>query len=532
MEKAFLNISHKFLQLNRICIDFGRFRRDLYAHEAYPSLKALTDVLSSLDIEHRALKIGWEQLTGHGTPVLLHYREQMPRFVVATTVTAEEIVFWKSEREKVRETREAFEKRWDGTALYVVEPERVAWKCVCREWFMSHRGMLWGLVSLLLLLSLFYGSSTTVSSWIGLLFGLKGIGLFFSVLLLRHDWGKRSAAERHICSLRKTFSCDAVLRSAASKLFGLIKMSDIGMVYFSGGLVCLLLVAYGVVEPHVIWGTLALGAFCSFPYILFSLGYQRLKVKKWCPLCLGVLTVLLSEIVVFLVSIIQHVFLFPSVFDFCVIVLFFVWWALAWLILNSWIKAAQQIEEKEIRFWALKRNGSVLRALLDRKPVVEMAFSQGDIVIGEVTDGVKVTLAINPFCTPCLDLYGKLRALQRKVSNVFSLNIRFMSMDEEALNKPIGLSLVSLYYQDKNRFEKAFDFWREHKDYDLFQKMFGTTDFPESARQELQKHIAWRKRIGLNHTPAVFIGDRKFPEIYTNEDLFYFLKFGVGDLYR
>ena len=35
----------------------------------------------------------------------------------------------------------------------------------------------------------------------------------------------------------------------------------------------------------------------------------------------------------------------------------------------------------------------------------------------------------------------------------------------------------------------------------------------------------------LNQTPAVFVGNRKLPEIYTNEDLVYFLEYGViGDL--
>ena len=84
-----------------------------------------------------------------------------------------------------------------------------------------------------------------------------------------------------------------------------------------------------------------------------------------------------------------------------------------------------------------------------------------------------------------------------------------------------------MYYQDKALFEKAFEYWRVHKNYALFQKEFGEIQFSELARQEQQKHFAWRKRIHLNHTPAVFIEDRKLPEIYTNEDLFYFLKSNI-----
>lgn len=95
--------------------------------------------------------------------------------------------------------------------------------------------------------------------------------------------------------MTKAFSCDAVLNSKASKLFGIIKMSDIGIVYFMGGLVLLLFSFYGMTEVQKTLDMTSFLSVCSFPYIIFSLSYQRLKVKKWCPLCLGVLTVLLLE---------------------------------------------------------------------------------------------------------------------------------------------------------------------------------------------------------------------------------------------
>ena len=161
MEKAFLNISSLFLRLNHLCVEPARFRKDLYAHEAYPSLKALTDVLSDWEIEYRALKIGWEQLCEYGTPVLLHYRDSMPRFVVATSVTTDGIVFYKDEGEKFKASRQDFEKRWDGTALYVVEPEKREWKCFCKVLFTQYRGWLLLLVSLLLLIPLLSFSRIT-----------------------------------------------------------------------------------------------------------------------------------------------------------------------------------------------------------------------------------------------------------------------------------------------------------------------------------------------------------------------------------
>ena len=201
---------------------------------------------------------------------------------------------------------------------------------------------------------------------------------------------------------------------------------------------------------------------------------------------------------------------------------------LVWNLLNSFIKAYLKIEEKELNYLALKRNGAVFRSMLDQQPSLDMFFSAGDILIGNRNNRVMVTIAINPFCTPCLELYGQLYDLQNQFPDAFCLNIRFMSMEEEALKKQIGLNLVSLYYRDKNLFIEALDFWMKNRDFEAFQKKFGKICFSDIAKQELSKHFEWRKQIRLSHTPAVFLGNKKLPEIYTNEDLVYFLEYQMG----
>ncbi len=51
--------------------------------------------MSIWGIRHQALRIGWNQLIEYGTPVMLHYQGEIPRFVIATDVTSDEITYYK-----------------------------------------------------------------------------------------------------------------------------------------------------------------------------------------------------------------------------------------------------------------------------------------------------------------------------------------------------------------------------------------------------------------------------------------------------
>lgn len=525
MDQSFFYICDKFLLLNRICFDPAELKKQLLSQEDYPSLKSFTDVLTTMKVEHRALKIGWDQLIEYDTPVMLHYQGRMPSFVMATHITPNEITYVKSNSKKVTKSQSDFLAHWDGVALYIIEPDSFSRKCFLINLFKRYRIWLWVAVASLLLLSFFRTRSIQMEGFeIGIFF-LKIIGLFFSILLLRHDCGKRSKTEQHLCTLTQSFSCHAVLSSKASKLFGMVKMSDIGMVYFSGGLICMLLSFHGIIDRQRTLSLLEILSFCSFPYILFSLSYQRFKVKKWCPLCLGVLTILSIEILLSGIRTTICDLQFPPLHDCYMAGLFFLTLALSWHLLSDFIKAYLKIEEKEIRYLALKRNRSVLQAMLNRQEPMNMSFSEEDILIGNPKSQTKVTIAINPFCTPCLELYEQLQGLLEQSPDAFCLNIRFMSMDEEARNRQVGLRLATLYYQNPTLFIEALNFWKKDKAYNDFQQRFGNWPFSEKAKQTLAKHFAWREKIRLDHTPAIFIGNRKLPDIYTNEDLFYFLKF-------
>ncbi|MCK5058279.1 MAG: vitamin K epoxide reductase family protein [Candidatus Aminicenantes bacterium] len=112
---------------------------------------------------------------------------------------------------------------------------------------------------------------------------LKIVGFAASFLLILGELGHPLFDA--ICPKWEKIDCHAVMKSPASKLFGLIPMADIGGIYFSGGII---LICFSVVNPHFFNQVYLLGILnlLTLPYTIFSLLYQVFVVKYFCFLCL------------------------------------------------------------------------------------------------------------------------------------------------------------------------------------------------------------------------------------------------------
>lgn len=66
-------------------------------------------------------------------------------------------------------------------------------------------------------------------------FAISCLGIYISYLIVQHELGLNSKVLDKFCSVQnRRTNCDAVLNSKGATIFGLIKLSDVGLVYFSG----------------------------------------------------------------------------------------------------------------------------------------------------------------------------------------------------------------------------------------------------------------------------------------------------------
>ncbi len=112
---------------------------------------------------------------------------------------------------------------------------------------------------------------------------LKATGLFTSWTLMLGSL--HAPFFERFCPKNPHFDCHRVIESPAGTIFNLIHTADMGVLYFGGSALTMLLSAF---TPHF-YHNIILLAFVNLlalPYTLFSVAYQALVVKKWCALCL------------------------------------------------------------------------------------------------------------------------------------------------------------------------------------------------------------------------------------------------------
>ncbi|MBD5311764.1 MAG: vitamin K epoxide reductase family protein [Bacteroides sp.] len=112
---------------------------------------------------------------------------------------------------------------------------------------------------------------------------LAGLGVTW--LLILKSLKVKSAAADSVCGVLQTHGCDHVLEDKASSFFGIFSWSEVGLAYFSVS--TLILFIFPEALPQ-----LALVNACCLPFTVWSIWYQKFRIKTWCTLCVITQTLL------------------------------------------------------------------------------------------------------------------------------------------------------------------------------------------------------------------------------------------------
>jgi uncharacterized membrane protein/protein-disulfide isomerase len=489
----------------------------LESHPNFPSLYSIIDTFNFLEIENVAVKVEKEEL------------ENLPdNFIsVVDSDTGKETVLTEKLQHKIRiEFSNGFKKViseveflkiWTGIVV-VIEKNEIGNK----RSFSGKNNFIAGILFFFSLLLVFLNNSAHLI--FALWYYLSTItGFIIGVFLIREEIGIHNESVSKICNVSEKTSCKAVLSSKGAKIFGDISLSDMAVIYF---LAITFLSLFSAFEnDFIVYAGLAL---LSIPVLVYSIGYQFFVLKKWCVLCLGIVTVLLFQITLILSFWTKYDYTFNKIST----ILFVLISGLAimgWLKFKELFKKNIALKKTEVKYNQLKRKELVFNALLkDSQQVDTESIDELKAVsIGKIDAPITVYALLSASCGHCHSAFENITKLIRKNPNeikaklLFNVNIK----NENNPNNKIYHQVAHYYFNDQpEKAEDALKDWHIKKvALEKWIAKWGSSD-DILAEEIIQEQYNWCHSNNLLFAPAIIINGNVLPKEYQINELNYFLE--------
>lgn len=496
------------------------------SHPDFPSLYSISDSLKSWKVENEAFHVEAENLGQLPTPFIAHTRRGGGNFVLVNNVNGlVDLINEKGKREKVG--REEFLKDWTNTVLLAEKNELSGEKNYHKrrkEEVISGLRIpfLLGGGLLMIAIYIFWFINGVTGIIMSLLLIVKLLGSLVTGLLLWFEVDKANPLLQQICTGNKSNNCTTALSSNGSKLFHWLSWSEIGFFYFAGGLL------YGLLTPGLQLSSLSILFWLNLialPYVVFSIFYQWQVTRQWCPLCLAVQALLLTEFLICYfgywtaasipsigltanqLTYLFNAFLLPVVF---------------WVASKKAYYAAQTGKQYKKELNKLKYNKEIFSALLEKQKRVAVSTNKLGIVLGNPDAKHTLIKVCNPYCGPCAKAHKVIDELietgEVRVQIIFTV-----SNKENDRNAALVKHLMAIYENGNVALmHQALNAWynSEEKDYEVFKTKFPLED-EEIRRQniKLEEMKRWCDKTGISFTPTIFVNDYHLPDVYRLEEL-------------
>src|SRR5258708_1513490 len=350
-------------------------------------------------------------------------------------------------------------------------------------------------------------------------FGLLSlIGLMISVALLSGEMGLPNRLVRHVCGPVGAGDCVQVLKTSYAKRLCGFTPADLSVLYFASQFILYLL---GCWRPLLLQGNLLL-SFLGIPVAFWSIFTQGVKVKQWCTLCLGIVSILLLQgLIAFFVHLpFQRIM--PEVLFFVL----FLFMAAMLLPVKQLLKTNKSNKVKLAELRKCKKDANLFFTLWEKEQEVDTTVWGNDVVIGEAADSLLITIASDPYCRPCAKAHQQIDNLLRRFEGRLKVQIRLFcnpNNDQDMHTIVVKDILANVAAKDsKPDIRQMLNDWFEYMEYDKWAKKWPHPRVrldDADLEERLIQHSQWFVQGNVVGTPAIFINGKKLPGIYILEDL-------------
>lgn len=491
----------------------------LLSHPHYSSLKSVCDSLKKWGVEHYPLSLEANEIKELELPFIAHLKVSGGQLIYVKKILDNKITYQLSENYEKIEDFEKFSDKLSG-AVIVMDATKEAgekkYKQYRQKEILNKNLLPLGIVTLLiLLLSNFISNNPLFHyKYSYLYWGLlstKLSGLTASIFLILHELKVHSSFADKICGFSSKTDCDTVLSSNASNIFGWINWADAGFIYFIGTLLYLTTIK----DINSFW-LLSVLSVLSVPYPVFSIYYQSVKLKKWCPFCLLVQLMLIAECVL----------LFPAlksisinVTDVLILAVSFLLPATIWFYYKVYMEKLTEKDKEHYTFLSFKRNPEIFKFLLQKGGFVPIPVRKDALVLGNPNAPVTLTAFLSLNCNPCTSAFKNISLLLSNCPDIKINAIFSVYKDDESIKL-----INTLYY--------IFEQKGSNEAIDFLDKWYSS---PKSSRKQLYQNITpidfnAAEQVGIANkvlfekykiegTPTIYLNGYKFPKQYEYGDI-------------
>jgi uncharacterized membrane protein len=506
-----------YLEKLKVKYDKKELEFQFSSHPDYPSLLAISDTLNFLKINNAFFKIEVEQLELLPDSFVAELRNPDKELNDLFYIEKQDdhyVIFQKQKTLKL--PTDEMKASFAGLVFLIeVDEEAAPAKKETKPNFFK---IVLSLVCTVLIVYFFRESSLTdivflVTSLLGLYLAINALGDLF---------GAKNKVIESFCNATKITSCDAVINSKKWKIFEFISFSDLGMLFFSFQLILsLLFIPNNNAQEFYTIQSVALAS--GVPIIFLSLYYQKFVEKKWCPICLLIITVVVIQIS-FLWFSDQLLISAPETNSLLMSTLLFALIALSWFSLKAQFQQVKSLKEKNLTLTRFSRNYSIFKHQL---ALGKKHFSGIDqykpIVLGQENSNFQVTFFTSPFCIHCKGAHTLMNRMLEVYGNDIRINVFFSTGARREGDGLVLNHLVDSYLP--KRTENFISVSNEVYGQDAYRH-------PESSKYNasseelfdvLKSHSEFSQSYNFHLTPTIFINGYEFPQVYDREELIHFI---------
>jgi uncharacterized membrane protein len=523
MKNHLIYLITEFAAKNRIKLDKEETKVQLLSHPDYPSLNCISDLFNHFKIDNFAFKVDttleiYSQIPD--TFLAQISKDGKTELVIVTkNKTNVEIIYGKNKLESINVT--LFLEKWTGILFVIEKPEN---KASDNKSKIKYYKNAIAIITVGVILSAFFYANPSLFQIIH--FALSVVGIYISYLIVQHELGVHSQILDKFCSGQsKKTNCDAVLSSKGANVLGLFRLSDLGFVYFTSISLTWLLLSLNNFQTT---SSLFLISSLAVPFTFFSIYYQKVVVKSWCPLCLTIVGLLWLQFAsLFLVKAFweNKLMINSSSIFFLASMLVVI---TSWIFIHPLLKKEQKLEKLEIEHIKFKRNFKLFSAALNLNEQLETEISDSNEIIFGCTNNknvLKIIIITNPMCGFCKESHKLVEEILNGRHTNIQICIRFnvRTDDLDSAGTKIAAKILELYNTttEKNCLLALSDIYGK-VDAVTWLKKWGEVSSSKYV-ETLNNEKDWCTKNKINFTPAVLINGRQYPNEYDRMDLLYLI---------